>query len=216
MGLEGVGTGVEGHLQKQQQRVRASTIFVVGKWFRYVILVGWNTLTVKRPQRMGLADLSRRSLQHGAASRELAEVGATAMWRQSQYLLKLVLTLRTTGFAGAASRRLACLGAAPRHRAAAMQRRQGTAAKAPSPGSLGVAWRATRALPAVRPPPRTRDARRHRRGRRRGARRGAAAGRVFSEPRRRRCRRRRRERFRGRGFRGRGFRGRGFRGRGFR
>ena len=67
--------------------------------------------------------------QHGAASRELAVVGATAMWRQSQCMLKLVLTLRTTGFAGAAARRLACLGSAPRHTAAARQRRrQGAAA----------------------------------------------------------------------------------------
>ena len=70
---------------------------------------------------MALAHLSRRSLQHGAASRELAVVGATAMWRQSHCMLKLVLTLRTTGFAGAASRRLACLGSAPRHTAAATE-----------------------------------------------------------------------------------------------
>ena len=52
----------------------------------------------------------------------------------------------------AAAGRLACLGSAPRHRAAARQRRQRAATEAPSPGSLGVAWRATRALPAVRSP----------------------------------------------------------------
>ena len=140
-----------------------------------------------------LTEIAARNSVKGAGR----VVGATAMWRQSHCMLKLVLTLRTTGFVGAASR---CLGAW--HVSA---RRRGTQPLRCSGGNARRRRHHRRAVSGWRGGPlelcrrcgrhaRARDARRRRRGRRRGARRGAAAGRVLSEPRRRRCRRRRRER----------------------